>query len=193
MNHSPEIDKIARALVKYQLGAQNPAKTATNPHFDSQYATLPDILAEARATLAPLGVSVHQSAGTNEAGRTGVSTLLLHDSGQWIESDTIYLPITQPGGKQADTAQGAGSAITYACRYSLCAMLGIAACEDDDGNRASKSTVDVEDLCDRLLKGDEGAQEESRSFLETNQDAEVGAKVRAARKEGKRRGKSKQN
>lgn len=63
------------------------------------------------------------------AGHIGLETRLIHaESGQWISSMAVIpLPKNDP--------QGMGSAITYARRYSLCAMLGIVT-EDDDGESA---------------------------------------------------------
>jgi ERF superfamily len=69
-----------------------------------------------------------------------VTTMLIHESGEFLESEPLILPAHQArrGGGKEFNAQGAGSAITYARRYSLSAMLGIASESDDDGNGASQ-------------------------------------------------------
>ncbi len=139
MNTSASLDKFGPAFVAFQAEIANPEKTANNPFFDSKYIQLPTLLAYVRPVLAAHGLSVFQSTATREDGRTGVRTMVLHKSGQFIESDPVYLPILQhrkKGDPPEETAQGAGSACTYAARYSLCAALGIAG-DDDDGNAAS--------------------------------------------------------
>lgn len=67
----------------------------------------------------------------DENGESILEYKLLHVSGEKIEGKMrIYIDKT--------TAQGQGSAITYAKRYSICAVLGITADDDDDGTAASK-------------------------------------------------------
>jgi hypothetical protein len=60
----------------------------------------------------------------------GVETILMHASGEWIKGEPFFLPVNK-----AD-AQGFGSCATYARRYSLAAISGVAP-EDDDGNAAA--------------------------------------------------------
>ena len=59
-----------------------------------------------------------------------MTTLLLHVSGQWIKSDVMTMPVTKRD------AQGFGSALSYARRYSLLALAGVTGDDDDDGNGA---------------------------------------------------------
>ncbi|HEY3425810.1 MAG TPA: ERF family protein, partial [Negativicutes bacterium] len=61
-----------------------------------------------------------------------ISTILLHNSGEWMEFEPLTLKAVK-----ADP-QGAGSAITYGRRYALSSILGVAWDEDDDGNKASQ-------------------------------------------------------
>lgn len=60
--------------------------------------------------------------------------MLMHESGEWMEFDPLFLPMDKM------TAQGAGSVITYARRYALSCVFGIASESDDDGNHASVPT-----------------------------------------------------
>jgi hypothetical protein len=72
---------------------------------------------------------------TDEPGYIGLTTRLLHSSGEWVEG-AFRVP-AQDVKTKAETAQAVGSALTYMRRYSLAAALGITQ-EDDDGNAASQ-------------------------------------------------------
>ena len=121
MLHSEEIDQIAAALVKAQ-------KTMKHPTFNAEgqagtrkypYANLTAIIDAVRPALNDNGIAVVQGPRGNI-----LSTILVHESGQWIGCE-YDLP--------ADcTPQQMGSAITYGKRYSLAAMAGVSAEEDDD-------------------------------------------------------------
>ena len=127
---SDEIDKVSNALV-HALGAMTDivkGKTADVGTYRYSYADLGDALAMARPVLLDNGLAVSQVA--HVTGReVAVFTTLLHDSGQFLTSQ----PFVLPGG---GTAQAVGSAVTYARRYALMAMLGLAS-EDDDGAAAA--------------------------------------------------------
>jgi hypothetical protein len=127
VNKSESITNLAKSLTAFQKCVKNPANTADNPFYKSKYAPLSDILNLVRPLLSDCGLSVLQSPGGN-GDSISVTTLLLHDSGEWIESDPV---VTKA---EKTTAQGAGSAITYLRRYSLSAVLGISSEDDDDGN-----------------------------------------------------------
>lgn len=122
------MQKITAALVKAQAELQNVTSDATNPHFRSQYASLPHMIDTVRPVLAKHGLALLQSP-VSEDGRIGVRTVLIHESGEML--DGIYT--VRPA---KDDPQGAGGAITYCRRYALAAFLCIAQ-EDDDGNGAS--------------------------------------------------------
>jgi hypothetical protein len=83
--------------------------------------------------LVKAGVQIIQSPAW-EPGKASVSTTLVHASGEWIS-----LSLSLPVGGKGETPQGVASAITYARRYGLMAILGIAAGdEDDDGEEAER-------------------------------------------------------
>lgn len=133
MTHSENINEIAGALAKAQAVIAGAAKDSDNPFFKSKYADLASVWDACRKPLTDHGLSVAQTAATAE-GHVGVTTILMHGSGQWIR-DTLVMKPTK------DDPQGVGSCITYARRYALAAMVGVAP-EDDDGNAASaKPTV----------------------------------------------------
>lgn len=131
MSQSPEINKLAEALAAAQSSLNGAKLDLVNPHFRSQYASLQSVWNAAREVLAPNGLSVVQTFGQTDGARLDLTTTLMHVSGQWI-AGTISLTPTK-----ADP-QGCGSAATYARRYSLAAILGIVADEDDDGEAATR-------------------------------------------------------
>ena len=136
MRTSESIKSIAAALCKFQQECESPKKSAVNPHFKNKYAPLEEIIKAVTPTMVKHGLSHFQSTSA-DGDSVVVTTVLMHTSGEFIESDPLRLPM----GKA--TAQGAGSSLTYARRYSLCAILGIAAEEDDDANGASDQQNDT--------------------------------------------------
>ena len=132
MTHSEQINELAAALAKAQGQIEGAKKDSINPHFKNRYADLASVWDACREALTTNGLSVVQSAENCEAGY-GVTTMLLHTSGQWMRG-TLYLKPAK------DDPQGAGSALTYARRYALAAMIGIAP-EDDDANAAIQKPV----------------------------------------------------
>lgn len=125
---SPTIAKIAEALAKAQGEILPAPKDSLNPHFKSRYADLASVREASRKPLSDNGLAVIQRPHA-QSGLVVVETLLLHSSGEWF-SNTLAMPLRD------DHAHGVGSAITYARRYSYCALLGVVADEDDDGNSA---------------------------------------------------------
>jgi hypothetical protein len=122
------------AFVKAYAEVQNVAKNANNPHFGSDYATLDAVIDTVKPVFAKHGLAVYQAPGrislVGDALVVSVVSSLMHESGEAISIET-QVPL---GGKA--TAQAAGGAITYARRYALAAIAGIAQV-DDDGNSAS--------------------------------------------------------
>jgi hypothetical protein len=117
------------ALVAAIGELQNVAKTAANPYFKSKYAPLDAIIEATRPVLAKHGLAVQQNPVFSD-GCAGVQTVIIHKGGH-KESSLLLLPLKD------QSPQGVGSAITYARRYSLAAVLGIASEDDDDGNVSS--------------------------------------------------------
>lgn len=136
MKMSNENTQIIKALLKVQEEIKNPKKTEENPSYKSKYAPLDQILNEVRVLLSKHGLVMIQDTGGDDEGNVVVSTTLLHESGGWIQTSPL---IVKPTARKASaTPQEMGSAITYARRYQLMSLLGIAGeDEDDDGERAS--------------------------------------------------------
>jgi len=128
MKQSDSIANLAAALVKAQAEVRNAVANSTNPHFKSSYADLEAVKAACFPALAKHGIAVVQSPVVTDS-RVGVTTRLLHTSGEWLEGE-----FTMPSVKQ--DPQGYGSALTYARRYTLAAFAGVATGDDDDGESA---------------------------------------------------------
>jgi len=131
VNKSESISALAKSLAIAQSKIKNTPASKENSHFKSHYTPLDDLLEMARSVLPENGLSVLQSV-SGSSDNISVVTMIMHESGEWIESD----PLTMKTEK--NTPQGQGSAITYGRRYSLSAILGIATDPDDDGNEAEK-------------------------------------------------------
>ena len=125
---SEDIAKLSAALCSAQCEVENATKNAVNPHFKNQYADLPAVLEAVRPVLNKHGLAVVQHPGF-EDGVCTLTTMLIHKSGEWIQSESA-----SPISKQ--DPQGIGSAVTYLRRYSLASVMGISQA-DDDGNAAS--------------------------------------------------------
>lgn len=128
---SPDIKELAKALLSVQRKIQPASRDATNPFTRSKYATLNSVMAASREALLENGIWLCQyPVPVETAGCIGLATKLTHvESGQWQSSLAVVpLPKADP--------QGMGSALTYARRYALTAMLGMVT-EDDDGEAAS--------------------------------------------------------
>lgn len=131
---SESIKEIAVALAKFNSNVQRIEKDATNPHFKNRYTTLDAIMDEVRPLLAEQGLSIIQMP-SGDGEQLKLTTMLVHISGEWIESDSITMRPTK------NDPQGIGSATTYARRYGLCAFLGLSTGDlDDDGNSVSVTT-----------------------------------------------------
>lgn len=134
MNRSETISKLAVALVKFNSEVSSISKDSKNPFFKSEYVSLDKLILATREILQKNGLSVLQMPLSQE-NKVGVQTLLLHESGEFIESEALYMTPS----KQNDP-QAAGSIVTYLRRYSYQAILNLNTGEDDDANKASDKT-----------------------------------------------------
>lgn len=125
---SPRIGRLALALSKAQAQIEGASKSATNPHFKSRYADLASVWDACREALTSNELAVVQTTTGGEGRTVVVRTTLMHSSGEWICGELTMTPL-KPG------PQELGSCITYARRYALAAMVGVAP-EDDDGEAA---------------------------------------------------------
>lgn len=126
-DYCPDI-AVAYAAAFAEIGAAT--KGAVNPHFRSKYADLTSVIDAIKPALAKNDLFFIQACEPSDGG-VRVKTTLWHKSGENIDLGTLYVPANK------QDAQGFGSAITYARRYSLQTAFGVPT-EDDDGNAAVK-------------------------------------------------------
>tara|TARA_B100000683_G_scaffold277177_1_gene334251 strand:+ start:2137 stop:2805 length:669 start_codon:yes stop_codon:yes gene_type:complete len=128
---SPEISELAEAMIQVQQTLSPALKDAENTFTNSRYATLHSVMNACRDALLEHGIWLTQYPVSVEANQLGLVTKIVHaETGQWQASLlTMPLPKNDP--------QGYGSAMTYARRYGLSALIGIVTENDDDGEMAS--------------------------------------------------------
>lgn len=129
MNKSESIADLAKALAAFQSEVKQPKKDKSNPFFKSTYVDLAGVVDAITETAPKHGLSFMQHALTDENERVGVTTIIFHESGEYIEAPPIFAKPTKAG------PQEVGSVITYLKRYSLSAAFGITSEVDDDGEK----------------------------------------------------------
>lgn len=130
LEHSKELDQLGKDLS--QLQGELPHVSKDSKGYGYNYSSLPDTLDVAKPLLQKYGFAISQF----EDGQKNLVTLLLHKSGQWIKGRMSLIEIEMKG---TNAAQNKGSVLSYFRRYSIQAILGLAA-EDSDG--ATKGSGD---------------------------------------------------
>jgi len=128
-HYSQTIAKLATALAKAQSEIKAAKKDTTNLFFKSKYADFSSIIDVIKKPLADNNLAYTQL--IIDDGNTLVTMLIHGESGESLFS---YFPLIC----EKKTSQAIGSAITYAKRYALSAMVGVACDDDDDGNEAAR-------------------------------------------------------
>lgn len=135
MQHSESLKEIMPALIKARANFKAAVKDSKNPHFKSAYASLDSVVDAITDALLAQGIFQTQPTSV-EDGVTILHTRFVHQSGEWIGSTYPVHPVKKD-------PQGEGSALTYARRYALMSLAGIAP-EDDDGNAATQAVNDAQ-------------------------------------------------
>lgn len=128
MNKSSSIVNLAKALIAVKKELEPIVRDSDNPFFKSKYADLAAVIENTDPILSKNGLVISQFPCSNGTS-IGVQTILLHESGEFLE-DSFTLPIAK------QDAQTGTAAVTYARRTALKAVLGVAEV-DDDGNTAA--------------------------------------------------------
>ena len=125
---SDTITKVVSALIKAKRNFVPAVKNKKNDFFKSKYVPLDAVIDVTEGALLAEGLVIVQTS-VFDGNHNLLRTSLIHESGEWIQGEYMMKPLK-------DDPQGHGSAMTYARRYTMMAILGIAP-EDDDGNAAS--------------------------------------------------------
>lgn len=157
LKKSESIQNLSKAMAEFQKAVKQPAKDADNSYFGSKYVPLESVVKAVMETGSPLGISFMQYTQVNENGDLGLCTVVMHSSGEYMEFPP--LPIRPENNRP----QATGSAITYARRYSLSSIFGIASEEDDDGNEASGLTRQAKQPTKQQQKQQPKAQQTKQS------------------------------
>ena len=167
---SEKITNLAKAMLKVQKQLRPALKDNYNNFTQSKYATLNSVMEACSEVLIDAGIWVTQYPVPVDSGGSnlGLVTKLVHaESGEWQES-TIVMPLAK-----ADP-QAYGSALTYARRYGLSAMVGLVT-EDDDANMACKGvTLNTPSLTDHDLQKLQLASLKPRVNLPSNSSPQNG-------------------
>lgn len=130
IEQSDGIKNLAVALLKAQAELGAVAENATNPFFKSNYADLGEHIKTIKPVFTKHGLAVTQFV-TGSDNEMGVTTMLIHESGEWLR-DTATIPLEEEKGNSK--AQTAGKAISYLRRYMLAAVANVYSGDDNDGN-----------------------------------------------------------
>ena len=150
--------KLAKALAAFQKEAHDPVRDSSNPHFKSRFASLAQTVIRNRKVAAGLGLAITQHPIVDEA-RAGTVIRVDHESGEFMES-TLMLPLVK------QTPQAVGSAVSYARRYQLNAVLGVAPVdEDDDGEEAAQEYRANSWMLDLFAQMEEAADKQTLESL----------------------------
>ena len=154
---SPSIAKLSTALAVAQGQMEAAKRDSNNPYFKSTYADLASAWEAVRKPLSDNELSVIQLP-QSEGSTVKVVSVLAHSSGEWVSSE-LQIEAKDSG------AQSVGSAITYARRYSLMAICGIAP-DDDDGNASTHTSPAKKTLERKQPIRDQSRKEESDTARE---------------------------
>lgn len=133
MNRSENLNELAAALAKAQGQMQGAVKDTQNPHFRSTFASLESCWNAIREPFSKNGLSVVQTVDDGPKGME-LTTMLMHMSGQWLSGSRPLCALKQD-------PQGIASAITYARRFDLMTIAGIATTDDDGEEAMGRSNV----------------------------------------------------
>ena len=159
MEHSEQIDKLAKALNKVQATELFALKDKTNPFFKSKYADLTSVWDAIRQPLVENGLSIVQTFDVDQD--PIIVTTLLHESGQWLRG-SLKVPMVK------NDPQAMGSAITYGRRYSISSIIGVCPTDDLDAEpamvRTGGKTIDGRQLSVLIdkIKARSEAKEDSK-------------------------------
>jgi hypothetical protein len=161
---SQSIAALATALAKAQIELTNPEKSLTGTIEPQRgqggprqfrYAPLSSGLEIVRKTLGQHEIATVQTTAIDQAaGIVNLTTVLAHSSGEWIASDWPVCPIAE-----TERPHRMGAALTYARRYALFTLVGIAGEDDLDAPDLNDRIPETDKLGTNSKRGDKGGQQ----------------------------------
>ncbi|WP_291327134.1 ERF family protein [Desulfovibrio sp. UCD-KL4C] len=153
---SPEITKLAGAMLKVQQSLKPAQKDGQNNFTNSRYATLQSVMETCRDALLTNGIWLTQLPVQVDHGNLGLVSKIVHaESGQW-QSSLLMMPLPK------SDPQSYGSAMTYARRYGLAALIGIVTECDDDAESSCRHETENKGLNNGKQGSSEGASASQR-------------------------------
>lgn len=144
MKTSETVAEIFAALNQAQAEMTGAKKQEDNSFFNKKYADLNAVIEAIKTPFASAGLAFVQ-APINDGDKIGCQTRICHKSGEWVETEIVF-------NLQKLDPQAAGSAITYAKRYSLQSMAGVPSIDDDGEMAMAREPVESEMITDELAK-----------------------------------------
>lgn len=132
-SRSEDINELATSLAKAQADFEIAGLNRTNPYFKSRYADFQSVVTASRPALTKNGLSVIQNIIAHVSGESILHTILMHNSGQWIESRMRILP-------PKNDVQTMSSYITYLKRISYSSLIGVVTGDEDDDGEIAVAT-----------------------------------------------------
>lgn len=163
---SPAINEIAGALAKAQGEIKTAELNKQNPFFKSRYADLASIVNAARPALSKHGLSVVQNIITTEDGANLLKTILMHTSGQFIESTMRIIP-------PKNDIQTISSYTTYLKRLTYASLIGVVTGDEDDDGEISMEVARNKDAKGTSLNTKYDPKESSPEVISKDQMDEI--------------------
>ncbi len=176
---SEQINELLSALTKFQ--ASDPRIENSKKAYNYKYAPLEKVIEVVRPLLEEQGLGFQQYVElSDDSKRVFVTTILFHESGQFIEYEPLGLPVDY-NNKSVNAPQAVGISITYARRYALSSVLGINSEDDTDGKAPSRGNSKEQKPIDELRKLYKSSQEAKKKLDKVMKDEGNLAELTAAR------------
>lgn len=126
---SKTLTKLLPSLINFHKKLDSIEKSSANPFFKSNYSSIDTILEHIKPILAEEGLCLYQAIIDGDEGNLSIKTILFHESGEFLESDSVPFPVDKRN------IQSTMSSISYIRRYTINAICNLAfKDEDKDGN-----------------------------------------------------------
>lgn len=122
---SNKLTNLLPALINFHKKLDSIEKSSANPFFKSSYSTIDNILEHIKPILADNGLCLYQAIIDGDEGHVSIKTILFHESGEFIETDSVPFPVDKRN------IQATMSSISYIRRYTINSICNLAFKDDD--------------------------------------------------------------